>query len=42
MEENGPSTTSALNVSGGVKTATSYGGKYNHYFVVVEEGEKNL
>ena len=26
----------------GVKTATSYGWKYKHYFVVVEEGENNL
>ena len=42
MEESSSSTTSALNVSGGVKTATFYGWKYNHYFVVVEEGEKNL
>ena len=42
MEESSLSTTSALNVSGGVKTATFYGWKYNHYFVVVEEGEKNL
>ena len=42
MEESSPSTTSALNVSRGVKTATFYGWKYNHYFVVVEEGEKNL
>ena len=42
MEEISPSTSSALNVSGGVKTATFYGWKYNHYFVVVEEGERNL
>ena len=26
----------------GVKTATFYGWKYKHYFVVVEEGENNL
>ena len=42
MEESSLSTTSALNASGGVKTLTFYGWKYNHYFVVVEEGEKNL
>ena len=40
MEESNPSTTSALNVSRGVKTATFYGWKYNQYFVVIEEGEK--
>ena len=29
-------------VTKGVKTATFYGWKYRHYFVVVEEGENNL
>ena len=29
-------------VTKGVKTATFYGWKYKHYFVVVEEGENNL
>ena len=38
-EESSLSTTSALNVSRGAKTATLYGWKYNHYCVVVE-GEK--
>jgi len=42
MEENSPCSASALNVSSGVKTATFYGWKYNHYFVVVEERVKNL
>ena len=42
MEESSSSTTSALNVSRGVKTATFYGWKYNHYFAVVKEGERNL
>ena len=29
-------------ITKGVKTATFYGWKYRHYFVVVEEGESNL
>ena len=40
MEEGVAPSTLGLNVSHGVKTATFYGWKYNHYFVVVEEGTK--
>ena len=42
MEEGVQPSTLGLNISRGVKTATFYGWKYNHYFVVVEEGAKNL
>ena len=33
---------STVTVNQGVKTATFYGWKYSHYFVVVEEIDKNL
>ena len=33
---------STVTANQGVKTATIYGWKYSHYFVVVEESDKNL
>ena len=33
---------STVTANQGVKTATFYGWKYSHYFVVVEESDKNL
>ena len=39
-EETSTNVMEATSLRGG--TATFYGWKYNHYFVVVEENEKNL
>ena len=36
------SSSSTITATQGAKTATFYGCKYSHYFVVVEENDKNL